>query len=73
MDLFEEALRESVERAQQAMLAAQNDDRPAAANQHAARLLDLLDRARINGIDTAGWVPASAWAPLDPAVGEARE
>jgi hypothetical protein len=70
MDLFEEALRESVDRAQQAMLAAQNDGRPAAATQHAARILDLLDRARTNGIDTAGWVPASACASVGTAVGD---
>ncbi|MBN9101070.1 MULTISPECIES: hypothetical protein [unclassified Pseudonocardia] len=70
MDVFEQALRESVDRAQQAMLAAQRDDRPFAADQHASRILDLLDRALENGIDTVGWVPASAWASVTSAVEE---
>ncbi len=70
MDVFEQALRESVERAQQAMLTAQRDDRPFAANQHASRIRDLLDRARANGIDTADWVPAATWASVTTAVGD---
>lgn len=70
MDVFEQALRESVERAQQAMLTARRDGRSFAANQHASRILDLLDRARVNGIDTADWVPASAWASVTAAAGD---
>jgi hypothetical protein len=55
--VFEEALRESVERAQRAMLIAQHDDQPFEADRHASRLLDLLDRANANGVDTTNWVP----------------
>jgi hypothetical protein len=70
MSLFEEVLRESVDRAQRALQAAQNDGRPSAATQHAARILDLLERARINGIDTTGWLTASARASVTTALGD---
>ena len=42
---------------------AQGQAAPASATVlHAARLLDLLDRARVNDIDTTGWVPAAVMA-----------
>jgi hypothetical protein len=35
------------------------DAQPSQVHRHAARLLDLLDRARANDVDTTGWVPAT--------------
>lgn len=60
--MFATALRESVESAQDALQRASHDQRPSEVHRHAARLLDLLDRARSNEIDTTGWVPASVLA-----------
>ncbi len=60
--MFETTLRESVMSAQQQLERAQVEAQPAQVHRHAARLLDLLDRARANDIDTTGWVPASVMA-----------
>jgi hypothetical protein len=38
------------------------DAQPSQVQRHAARLLDLLDRARASNIDTTGWVPATLMA-----------
>ncbi|MDD7965411.1 hypothetical protein [Actinomycetospora lemnae] len=54
--MFEEALREGVERAQDGLRRARREDLPYEATAHAARLLDLLDRAHDAGIDTTSWV-----------------
>jgi hypothetical protein len=57
--MFETALRESVMSARRQLERAHLDRQPAQVHRHAARLLDLLDRARANDIDTTGWVPAT--------------
>jgi hypothetical protein len=57
--MFETALRESVMSARRQLERAHMDGRPSQVYRHAARLLDLLDRARANDIDTTGWVPAT--------------
>lgn len=54
--MFATALREGIERAQEGLRRARREDRPDEASAHAARLLDLHDRARRAGIDTTGWV-----------------
>jgi post-segregation antitoxin (ccd killing protein) len=60
--MFETALRESVMSARRQLERAYLDAQPSQVHRHAARLLDLLDRARANGIDTSGWVPATLMA-----------
>ena len=60
--MFETALRESVMSAQRQLERTDPEAQPAQVHRHAARLLDLLDRARANDIDTTGWVPASVMA-----------
>lgn len=60
--MFETALRESVVSAQQRLKSAHLEAQPSEVHRHAARLLDLLDRARVNDIDTTDWVPASEMA-----------
>lgn len=48
--------------AQQQLERAHLEAQPSQVHRHAARLLDLLDRARANDIDTTGWVPATVMA-----------
>jgi hypothetical protein len=60
--MFEIALRESVMSARRQLERAHLDALPSQVHRHAARLLDLLDRARANDIDTTGWVPATLMA-----------
>jgi hypothetical protein len=60
--MFETALHESVMSAQQQLERAYLEAQPSQVHRHAARLLDLLDRARSNDIDTTGWVPARVMA-----------
>jgi hypothetical protein len=60
--MFETALRESVMSARRQLERADLDGQPAQVHRHAARLLDLLDRARANDIDTSGWIPATLMA-----------
>jgi len=60
--MFETALRESVTSARLQLERAHLDGQPAQVHRHAARLLDLLDRARANDIDTTGWIPATLMA-----------
>jgi hypothetical protein len=60
--VFETALRESVISAQQQLERAHLEAQPSQVHRHAARLLDLLDRARVNDIDTTGWVPPAVMA-----------
>lgn len=57
--MFETALHESVMSARRQLERAYLDAHPSEVHRHAARLLDLLDRARANGIDTSDWVPAT--------------
>jgi len=40
-------------------------------HRHSARLLDLLERAAANGVDTAGWVPAEVVSAASVAAGRA--
>jgi hypothetical protein len=54
--MFETALREGIERAQEELRRARREGLPHEESAHAARLLDLVDRARSHGIDSAGWV-----------------
>ena len=54
--MFETALREGIERAQEELRRARREDLPNEESAHAARLLDLMDRAHNNGIDTTDWV-----------------
>lgn len=70
VDVFETVLRESVDRAQHALELAQQRELQGEEHQHAARLLDLLDRARDNHVDTAGWVTPSVLAVLRASAGE---
>ena len=60
--MFETALRESVMSARRQLERAYLDGQPAQVHRHAARVLDLLDRARANDIDTTGWIPATLMA-----------
>ncbi|MDT7575451.1 MAG: hypothetical protein QOH17_1784 [Pseudonocardiales bacterium] len=60
--MFETALRESVTSARRQLERSYLDAQPSQVHRHAARLLDLLDRARANDIDTTGWVPATLMA-----------
>ncbi len=66
------ALHESIDRAQNALQEAQTAGQPFEVHRHAARVLDLLDRAGINAVDTTGWVAtpiliaATASAGYDP-------
>lgn len=60
--MLETALRESVMSARLQLERAFLDEQPSQVHRHAARLLDLLDRARANDIDTTGWVPATLMA-----------
>jgi hypothetical protein len=54
--MFEAALREGIQQAQDGLRQARREGSSYEESVHAARLLDLLDRARTHGIDTAGWV-----------------
>ncbi|GAA4878384.1 hypothetical protein GCM10023203_31150 [Actinomycetospora straminea] len=54
--MFETALREGIDRAQEGLRRAHREGLPYEEAAHAARLLDLQDRARHAGIDTTGWV-----------------
>jgi hypothetical protein len=54
--MFETALHEGITRAQEGLRWARREDLPHEATAYAARLLDLVDRARENGIDTTAWV-----------------
>ncbi len=69
--MFEAALRESVMSARRQLERAQLDGQPSQVHRHAARLLDLLDRARSNNIDTTGWVPATVMAAVTAADADA--
>ena len=54
---FTAVLRDQIAATQDALLAAQQGNLPRQVYRHSARLLDLLDRASRNGVDTTGWVP----------------
>lgn len=60
--MFETTLRESVMTARRGLEQARLEAQPAQIHRYAARLLDLLDRARAGDIDTTGWVPPTVMA-----------
>lgn len=57
MNTFETELRAAVDLAVQRLQEADDTDTRSGTPRHAARILDLLDRARAHGISTEGWVP----------------
>ena len=59
---FTATLRDQISTAQDALLAAQQAGRSRQVYLHSARLLDLLDRAAREGVETSGWVPADILA-----------
>jgi hypothetical protein len=56
MSEFTAVLRHNIEGNQRSLKAAQQADHPYEVHLHSARLLDLLDRAAENGVDTTGWI-----------------
>ncbi|GAA0635637.1 hypothetical protein GCM10010174_66640 [Kutzneria viridogrisea] len=62
MSQFATVLRENIETTQRHLTAAQEAGHPFEVHLHSARLMDLLDRAASNGVDTTGWVPEAALA-----------
>jgi hypothetical protein len=56
MSEFVTVLRHNIERSQRSLKAAQQADQPYEVHLHSARLMDLLDRAAANGVDTTGWI-----------------
>jgi len=60
MSQFATVLRENIETTQRSLETAQEAGHPFEVHLHSARLLDLLDRAASNGVDTTGWVPEAA-------------
>lgn len=60
--MFEAALHDGVGRAQEGLQRARYEGLPQEESRHAARLLDLMDRARRSGIDTTGWVHPAVMA-----------
>ncbi|MDD7941053.1 hypothetical protein PHK61_21765 [Actinomycetospora lutea] len=68
--MFETALREGVERAQEGLWRARREGLSHEEQAHAARLLDLVDRARVNGLDPTGWVDPDVMAAARAAAGD---
>lgn len=62
---FTAVLRDQIETTQDALVAAQQGGLPRQVYRHSARLLDLLDRAAHNGVDTTGWVVQDILAVAD--------
>ncbi|WNV84860.1 hypothetical protein [Umezawaea sp. Da 62-37] len=60
MSAFTAVLREEMETTQRSLEAAQQAGLPFEVHLHSARLLDLLDRAERNSVDTTGWVPEAS-------------
>jgi hypothetical protein len=60
MNQFATVLRENIEATQRSLRTAQEAGHPFEVHLHSARLMDLLDRAATNGVDTTGWVPEAA-------------
>jgi len=53
---FTAVLRDQIGSTERALVAAQQAAQPREVYRRSARLLDLLDRAARNGVDTTGWV-----------------
>lgn len=56
MNEFTAVLRDNIEGSQRSLKVAQRADHPYEVHLHSVRLMDLLDRAAENGIDTTGWI-----------------
>jgi hypothetical protein len=56
--MFEAALHEGIDRAQEGLRRARQEGSAFEESAHAARLLDLIDRALSHGINPMGWVNA---------------
>lgn len=56
MSEFTTVLQDNIMASQRLLQAAQQAGHPFEVHLHSARLLDLLDRAADNGVDTTGWV-----------------
>jgi len=69
--MFEAALREGVERAQEGLRRASREGLSREESAHAARLLDLVDRARAHGLDASGWVDPEVMTAALAAAGDA--
>lgn len=67
MSAFVTTLRTQVDRAQRALVAAGDADE---VHRHSARLLDLLERAASNGVDTTEWVPSDVVSAASFAAGK---
>jgi hypothetical protein len=70
MSTFETALREGIDLAQEGLRRARDEDLPVEESAHAARLLDLVDRAHRNGIDTTGWVDPELMTAAQASAGD---
>lgn len=57
---FTAVLRDQIGSTERALVAAEQAAQPREVYRHSARLLDLLDRASRNGVDTTGWVSEEA-------------
>jgi hypothetical protein len=53
---FEAVARNKIDTVQQSLRIARQLDHPFEVHLHNARLLDLLERATLHAVDTAGWV-----------------
>jgi hypothetical protein len=66
---FTTVLRERIEAAQRSLEVARRGGHAFEVHLHSARLLDLLDRAERNAVDTTGWVDG---AVLDTAIANCK-
>lgn len=57
MSAFETELRAAVDLAVQRLQEGDDSGTSSGSSRYAARILDLLDRARAHGIGTDGWIP----------------
>ena len=57
---FTAVLRDQIGSTDRALVAAEHSAQPREVYRHSARLLDLLDRAARDGVDTTGWVSEEA-------------
>lgn len=69
MNSFVDTLRAEVDQAQRALTEARLAGDGNQVHRSGARLLDLLDRAKSNGVDTTGWVPPELIALASTAAG----
>lgn len=69
VEIFAMVLRESVDDAVLGLRDAQQHRHPAEVHRHAARLMDLLARARTHGVATTGWVSEAVLESARSAVG----